>query len=118
MSLSDFQQMKMGRMFDVYDLNADGRIEEDDFTRRAHSFAKERGWDEESPGFREQIEFTRADWHNLQQAADSDGDGSVTRDEFLAFAQHMLSDSAALEQYAYQDADLIFRAMDSDADGR
>jgi Ca2+-binding EF-hand superfamily protein len=118
MSLSDFQQMKMGRMFDIYDLNADGRIEESDFTRRAHSFARERGWDEESPRFREQLDFTLADWQNLQQAADSDGDGSVTRDEFLDFAQVMLNDSEALEQYAYMDADLIFRAMDSDGDGR
>lgn len=117
MPLTDFQRTKLARMFDVYDTNGDGRVEQQDFTRRAHQFAQQRGWTEESPDFREQLDFTLADWYNLQQA-DEDGDGAVTREEFLSFADLMLADPDALEQYAYKDADLIFRAMDADNDGR
>ena len=118
MPLTDFQRQKLTRMFDVYDIDGDGRLQEQDFTRRAHLFAQQRGWDDESADFREQLDFTLADWQNLQQNTDADGDGAVTREEFLGFADQMLADPDALEQYAYQDADLIFRAMDSDKDGR
>lgn len=118
MALSDFQRFKLNRMFEVYDVDGDGCIEEEDFTRRAHLFAEERGWADDSAEFREHFAFTLADWQNLRGATDADGDGRVTRAEFLAFAEAMLGDAAALEQYAYQDADLIFRAMDADADDR
>jgi Ca2+-binding EF-hand superfamily protein len=116
--MSDFQRIKLARMFDVLDLNGDGYLEEEDFTRRAHQFAEERGWSWDSRDYREQLDFTRGDWHHLQQSTDADRDGRVTRDEFLGFADAMLADPDALEQYAYADADLIFRAMDSDDDGR
>ena len=118
MPMSDFQRMKIARLFDVFDLNGDGYLEEEDFTRRAHQFAEERGWSFDSHDYREQLEFTREDWNNLREATDSDRDGRVTRDEFLVFAAGMLEDPAALDQYAYADADLIFRAMDADGDGK
>ena len=118
MPMSDFQRMKLARMFDVYDLNGDGFLEEEDFTRRAHQFAEERGWSNDSHDYREQLEFTRADWQNLREATDADRDGRVTRDEWLSFAEYMLADPDALDQYAYGDADMIFRAMDSDHDGK
>ncbi len=118
MPLTDFQRIKLGKMFDVFDINHDGRLEEEDYTRRAHSFARERGWTEDSPEYQEHLDFTLADWRNLQQSADADSDGQVTRDEFLDFADQMLSDPFALEEYAYHDAELVFKAMDADGDGK
>jgi Ca2+-binding EF-hand superfamily protein len=118
MPLTEFQQLKLCKMFEVFDLNGDGKLKEEDFVRRSRAFARERGWTEESPEYREQMDFSLADWRNLQQAADTDDDGCVTRDEFLGYAALMLADPEALEQYAYHDAALIFKAMDADGDGR
>ena len=118
MPLSDFQRTKLARLFDVYDLNGDGLLEESDFTRRAHQFARERGWTEESSDFRELLDYTREDWVNLQLNTDADGDGAVTRDEFIGFADRRLTGEDAVDDYAYADAYLIFRAMDADHDGK
>lgn len=118
MAMTDFQRMKVGKMFDVFDLDGDGMLQEADYTRRARSFAQERGWTEESPEYREQLDFTLSDWRTMQQAADGDGDGRVTRDEFVGFADRMLGDPAARERYADEDAALVFKAMDTDGDGR
>lgn len=118
MAMSDLQRKKMTRLFEVMDVNGDGFLEEADYTRRADVFADQRGWAHDSAHYREHLDFNREDWRALREFADRDGDGRVTRDEFLAFAEDLLADLQAVEAYAYTDALLLFKAMDADDDGR
>jgi Ca2+-binding EF-hand superfamily protein len=118
MALSELQRKKIHRLFEVMDVDGDGFLEEVDFTRRADVFAEMRGWTEGSSQYRDHLDFTRDDWRSLRDFADRDGDGRVTRAEFVAFSEDLLSDLQAVEAYAYTDALLIFKAMDADDDGR
>lgn len=118
MALSELQRKKMTRLFEVLDVNHDGFLEEADYTRRAEAFAGIRGWSDDSTQYREHLDFTREDWRSLRRFVDHDGDGWVTLEEFLAFAEMLVSDLQAVEAYAHTDALLLFKAMDADDDGR
>jgi Ca2+-binding EF-hand superfamily protein len=105
-------------MFATLDVDRDGVLGRSDFLRRVERMAQLRGWDERSAEYRRNAAYTLEEWLNLRESADVDEDGSVTSEEFLRFGDIFLSDRDAVRAYARGDVQLLFDAMDTDADER
>jgi Ca2+-binding EF-hand superfamily protein len=112
--LTPFQQQKLGKMFDLYDANKDGHIEEADYLRVAEGFARGTGT---RPGSAEHDQLRAAYlgfWNRLRQVSDADKDGKVTRDEFIASYDTML----AMRDSIVGVAQSILHLTDRDHDGK
>lgn len=118
MALTPFQKRKLSRMFDVLDVDGDGSVGRIDFTRRVEALARLRGWAPDGPEFARSLRFAHEEWDNLREGADADYDTRITRDEFLRHAEIFLDDRDAIRAWARGDVQLLFDAMDIDADGK
>lgn len=118
MALTPFRVRKLGRLFDAMDVNRDGRVERADFVRRVEALARLRGWDEKNPLMDRHLEIALDEWQNLRENADVPENGSVSREDFLHFAEVFLGDRDAIRAWARGDVQLMFDAMDADGDGR
>lgn len=118
MPLTPFQKRKLEKMFAMLDLNRDGRVEAGDFARRVEAVARMRGWADDSPEYRRNRDFAMDEWENLRESAEVDEAGAVTLPAFLRYAEIFLGDRDGVRAYARGDVQLLFDAMDTDADGR
>jgi juvenile hormone diol kinase len=87
--ISDVQKARMERMFHVYDCNHDGFLTLEDFADHTHKLAAIRGLAADSPELRTLERTIHEYWGNLA-AADANGDGRVTLDEWMTFAAGLL----------------------------
>lgn len=117
MALTPFQRRKIERLFETMDLNRDGMLERSDFRQRVDKLARLRGWDPDGPEYARNLEFAIESWQGVREFADVDDDARISRDEFLRYASIFLDDREAVRAYARGDAQLLFDAMDVDADG-
>lgn len=115
--LSDLQTKKLTRYFQVYDIDDDGRIDAADFDRIVHNVMILH-WAEEGSEVTEALRdaYSRF-WDGLRSAADGDGDGGVTLDEWLAYWQITLDDDGLYEAEVHELTDRLFRVFDLDEDG-
>ncbi len=118
MALTAFQKKKLGRMFDVLDANRDGFVESADYTRRVEAVARIERWTEDAPEYDRNLRFAQLSWDALAENADADGDGRVSRAEFMHWAEIFLDDRDAVRAYARGDVQLLFDTVDTDGDGR
>lgn len=91
---SEFQQRKIKRMFDMWDVDRDGVLGEDDARTIVANIARVFGVDVASPAYTELYETQMATLAQLQQIADANGDGRITAAEHLAFWQAALAANA------------------------
>ena len=113
----DLREQNLGLAFDVYDTDRDGYLTEDDFPAAGRRILDELAIT--SPQQRAPLEDAyRALWERLRADCDRDGDGRITRAEFIAAMQSGGGDP----QHYYQEVlapavDAIARAADKDGDG-
>jgi len=117
-SLTSFQKRKLGRMFEVMDVDRDGFVDRADFTHRVGALAALRGWETDSAEYERNLGFSLEEWQNLCESADANQDARVSREEFLRWADIFLIDRDAVRAYARGDVQLIFDSMDVDGDGK
>jgi Ca2+-binding EF-hand superfamily protein len=117
-ALSPLLQRKLRRMFEIFDLDGDGRIAASDYLRRLDALAQLRGWDRSSPEYVRHLGRASEEWRNLMDTADTDEDRGVTWEEFIRFGEIFLDDADAVRAYARGDVQLLFDAMDADGDDR
>ena len=118
--MNDIQSARMRRMFRAYDANCDGFLTLEDFTTHAYTLAAARGDAVDATGL---IATLTGFWGALAGAADTDRDGRVSPDEFMAFAGRI---SADLQRAADAGApwpltgwiDALYQIIDADGDGR
>jgi Ca2+-binding EF-hand superfamily protein len=91
---SEFQQRKIKRMFDMWDVDRDGVLGEDDARTIVANIAQVFGVDVTSPAYAQLLETQMATLAQLQQLADANGDGRITAAEHLAFWQGALAGNA------------------------
>lgn len=118
MPLTSFQRRKLARMFFVLDINRDGYIDRVDYTGRVDRLARLSGWTTGSPAYVRNLGRALDEWESLAESADTDGDGRVSLDDYLAYGDIFLDDLQAVRWYARGDAQLLFEAMDTDGDGK
>ncbi|MFE7528363.1 EF-hand domain-containing protein [Kitasatospora sp. NPDC057542] len=114
--LGTLQKTNINRQFDILDITHDGFISEDDFQTLARNVRGLR--DDLDPKTAAKIDKAFADWwKHFQRVADSDGDGKVTREEFLAAIEHgMDQDRDYVDQMVIVPR-IIFQTADTDGTG-
>ena len=115
--LTDLQEKKLTRYFQVYDVDDDGQITVLDFERVIENVRILRGASEGS--FAEQgLQYAfMTFWGSLSTSADIDQDGGVDLDEWLAYWQVALADDARYEEEVEAITNHLFTVFDSDEDG-
>ncbi|WHT22173.1 EF-hand domain-containing protein [Crossiella sp. CA-258035] len=116
---SQVQDANLGKAFDALDITKDGIITAEDFDALATQMA-----DRLAPGAaahrRENILAAFRDWWaQIERDADSDGDGQVSREEFIAATERGLAENPDYLEEAYlKAAESVFEAIDRDGDGQ
>jgi Ca2+-binding EF-hand superfamily protein len=89
--LSEFQKVKIAKMFTLYDTDGNGYIEATDFKLLVDRLAEDKGIDKESDEYRELHDaILGGDWGSLRQLADVDQDDRISLDEYYATMDKLL----------------------------
>ncbi|RJO72512.1 EF-hand domain-containing protein [Nocardia panacis] len=105
---------KLRRVFDAYDLDRDGIIEESDILALVHIWCETYELEPDSPGWTDIDSKTRAMFRDIPGL---DGAEKVRAEEWIAMADH--PDFARfVESVAIPHSMAVFTAADKDGDGR
>jgi Ca2+-binding EF-hand superfamily protein len=118
MALSELQKKKLNGWFDRLDADRNGHIEEADYRVVAGRLAEIQGFSQNSPRRKGLLDLYHNNWEALRAAADRDGDGRVSRDEFLGHWERLLTQRERFEALVPAIVDEIFSMSDHDGDGR
>jgi Ca2+-binding EF-hand superfamily protein len=115
--LSELQIKNVGTVFDVLDHDHDGFIDRADFEGVASQVGDGLRLSADSANLQGILDAYVGWWEQIRGEADSDGDGRVTRDEFIAAVERgLLGDPAYLDAVSVA-VDADFTAADQDGDG-
>ncbi|XP_014681302.1 PREDICTED: sarcoplasmic calcium-binding proteins II, V, VI, and VII-like [Priapulus caudatus] len=111
--MTDFRVKKLQKMFHTFfDVNNDGVLEQADFEQTAERFRSVSGWAAGSPEATKTRKVILGLWERLRSKADSDGDGKVTFQEYLA-----ASDAGTTTAFRQDYRDFFFKVIDDTGDG-
>lgn len=114
--LSDLQQRKIVRMFEILDTDGNGYIEPSDLVRLAGSVATAIGLRPATAEF-EAIRWRYlASWDEARPFVDRRG--RVALDDYLRYHEQLVSMPEAFESRMRSLADFVFSLLDADGDGR
>ncbi len=116
--LSDLQTKKYQRLFDLHDTNHDGVLEAADLVGIADKLAALKGLPAESTEAEALRAAFRAEWDEIELAADTNKDKVVSRAEWLAYMAKVVGDDAEYERRIVPVADMIIALVDDDGDGK
>ncbi|HEY2763830.1 MAG TPA: EF-hand domain-containing protein [Pseudonocardiaceae bacterium] len=106
----------MSAGFRELDVDGDGLLGSGDIDLLIENHGTAYGFPEDSPEYEELTERTMAVWHRLKQF-DSDDDGLVTLDEYIAGFEEFLSDRDAFMGSMTALVDAFFSVADRNSDG-
>lgn len=113
---SSLQDSNLGKIFDALDVTRDGIISAADFTALAEQVAGQLAPGTEASPIVSAFEDW---WAQVERDADADGDGQVSREEFIAATEGGLADNPDYLDEAFAAcAKAVFEAIDQDADGQ
>ncbi|MER6399595.1 EF-hand domain-containing protein [Kitasatospora sp. NPDC059973] len=111
---SEFQQRKLRNVFAAFDTDGDGCLRQSDFGALAERWSRLPAVQRDA-GLRARVEALMTGWwDHLRTVADTDHDGTVDMDEFLALVDRL----PALREVVTATADTVFDAVDENGDGR
>jgi Ca2+-binding EF-hand superfamily protein len=114
----DLQQRKFAEHFDLYDLDLDGYIEWSDYRTLAADLGNTLMAARRPADHRVLMDGFRNWWARLCHAADTDRDGRISKDEYVAAMEAGLLGTMADVQTALNIADGLLKALDTSGDGR
>jgi Ca2+-binding EF-hand superfamily protein len=115
---TDLLTRKMARHFDLIDANGDGRISQEDFDLIVSRMGREFAQTPESPKYRALSDAYRTLWEGMRQTLDTDGDGSVSRAEYIAGLRSDAATGEGYRQLIQPVAKAIIGLCDTNGDGR
>ena len=115
--LTEAQKKFNTQVFKRVDLNNDGYLDQSDYENRAQQVAGNLGYSEDSPECNKLKDDYIAIWNEIKSKADQNGDGKVTLDEYLAFADSGYSQDDLLEKTSIRLSDSLFDILDENKDG-
>ena len=116
--LTDFRKRKLITLFDMYDVDKDGLLEQADYEQIVQKLATSLGYQPGSP------EYTRlyADhvgvWNATYQLCGAPSSQRVTQEEYVAAFDQLLSDKDNYQAIVGNWADSLVELSDRDGDGR
>ncbi|MFZ3499161.1 EF-hand domain-containing protein [Streptomyces sp. 5.8] len=115
--LGQLQRTNLNHVFDTLDLTRDGFLTVDDFTTLAQRM---RGLRPAMDGrlAADIDEAFTSWWEVFRSAADKDGDGKITRDEFLTAVEEGLQNDPAYADRMARVCEVTFAAADTNEDGQ
>src|SRR5689334_23090657 len=114
--LSEMQKKKLNLTFDMLDTNKNGVLERQDFILRGEQVAALRGLKAGSPKYATMIADKEADWSRLKESVKSKA-SHITREEWLAHYEAVLSDPKEFEKRILTQGDHLFDALDAAGKG-
>jgi len=115
---SDVSRQRFGELFQSLDRNGDGFVDGDDYEVVVQSLAQRRNLQPGSPELEDVRAKVMHGWEGLRELGDVDGDGRVTRDEFVESLAALAETSEGIDRIGLSIADQLITAMDVDGDGR
>ena len=112
--LTDLQEKKLTRYFQVYDVDDDGQVDAADFERVLENVRVLHGATDGTAAYRALREAYLGRWESLRASADGDGDGGVDLGEWLAYWQLTLEDDDLFDAEALAITDRLFSVFDLD----
>lgn len=117
--LGDLRVRKLGKLFDVIDRNGTGSVGADDYEALGQRLADTAGSHSNAPNADEVRETFKQIWDEFQKPADKDGDGRVSKQEFIdSMSLPITKDPARLTQFINLTCNLLFGLADADRDGQ
>jgi Ca2+-binding EF-hand superfamily protein len=114
--LTEQQRNMMDQQFDTLDLNGDGYLTEADYEAMGERICVKFGAPKTQ---REAVHASmRKFWQRMQQEADTDGDGKISRDEYLSAVQNLTVDNPSGFDYTRPIIEAIWKVADTDGDGK
>ncbi|MFI2641867.1 EF-hand domain-containing protein [Streptomyces sp. NPDC018610] len=111
---SEFQRNKLQAMFDAFDVDGNGCLEEGDFVALADRWARLPRVEPGSELAGRVKDVMLGWWRHLSAAVDTDQDGRVDMDDILSMVDRL----PAMPEQVTATADTIFDAVDENGDGR
>jgi Ca2+-binding EF-hand superfamily protein len=114
--LSEFRRKKMARVFDVYDVNKNGVLDQGDYERLAANLAKQRGIAEGTPAFAEIRATYLGAWTAMQKLANGGKSPNVTLSEWHDSREALLADPSNYAAVVKNVTDAVFNQLDVNED--
>lgn len=114
MTLTELQRRKARQLFAVYDRNANGVLDRDDYERLGHRVAKEAGHSVDSPEHEQVTRFLLTKFERSKAVADFSRDGVIQPGEWEDFFEIVVGDERALSAMVDETLDIVFRCCDLD----
>ncbi|MFJ3961779.1 EF-hand domain-containing protein [Streptomyces sp. NPDC090036] len=105
------------RTFDLLDNDANGVLEEKDFTDLIEKIARATGVQQGSAKEEALVKEWGNCWNTLRDLADANGDGRISREEFQQAMAAAYGDHAKLKERLVPGLEASFAAIDADDDG-
>jgi Ca2+-binding EF-hand superfamily protein len=116
--LTDLQKRKLNALFNLYDVDKNGFVEQADFEQIVHNLATTLGFQPGSPAYTRLHAGHMAIWNNVQQLSGAPGHQRVTLEEFLAGHDRLLSAKDRYLATIGHFGDSVIELSDQDGDGR
>ncbi|WP_067488831.1 EF-hand domain-containing protein [Actinomadura hibisca] len=117
MDVDPFVAAKIEASFGWLDSDGDGAFTEDDHVEMGRRAAASLGHPPGGPGEREMIEAYVRIWRRLHAPMDADGDGRITRAEFIAATGAVVNDPELARHTLGALADSVMQVADRDGSG-
>ncbi|GAA2811162.1 EF-hand domain-containing protein [Crossiella cryophila] len=112
------QDANLGKIFDALDVTKDGIISAADFTALAEGVVAQLVPDAEEHRRQDITTSFLGWWAQIERDADADGDGQVSREEFITATEAGLAGNPEYLDEAYAKlAETVFEALDRNGDG-
>lgn len=115
--LSNFQRMKLDRRFALLDLDASGSLTAADYDELSLRVCKGAGVEAESEQGKAIHEAFKGLWDALAGKYDRDGNGRITRDEWVDSVARSVIEQEAFDRVIEPVVRTVLAAYDADGDG-
>lgn len=116
--LTDFQKRKLIALFDMYDADKNGLLEQADYEQIVQNLATSLHYQPGSPEYARLYADHLAVWNATYQLCGAPGSQRVTQEEYVAAFDQLLSDKDNYQAIVGNWADSLIELSDRDGDGR
>ncbi|NEP49144.1 MAG: hypothetical protein F6K65_10085 [Moorea sp. SIO3C2] len=114
--LTELQKQKFPRLFEMYDADNNGFIEQADFERFLETYSQLRSWEPGSPNYNSFQSKLMSRWDSMQKFADTNRDNRISLEEWLVYIENILNDQDAYEAEIKGIAGFVFSVFDTNGD--